>query len=118
MTPKKIERIKNELFSGKQKTMADKLGVSPSKISMAITQGQTLSSDAVGILLCDYNIDPFWLYKAPDDEPIQFSVATTNPYEKKYVEALESQVSLLNDVIEVYKSQSRSLKKSHNILDD
>lgn len=118
MTPKKIERIKNELFGTKQKIMADKLGVSPAKISMAITKNQKLSAEAVGILICDYNIDPFWFFKANDDEPIQFNVAQANPYEKKYAEVLEKQVSLLEEKLESYEGKNANLKKSHNLLDD
>lgn len=118
MTPKKIERIVNEIFSGKQKNMAEKLGVSGNKISKVVSGKQALTAESVGIILCEFNVDPFWFFKAPDDEPIQFNVAQTNPYEKKYTEVLEKQVSLLEEKLESYEGKNTSLKKSQNILDD
>lgn len=117
MTPKKIERIRKELFEN-QKHMGQMLGISQNKISYAINGKQSLPAEAVGVLICDYNIDPVWLFKAPDDEPIQYTLKQENPYEKKYIDSLESQVSVLNDALELYKAQSKSLKKSQNILDD
>lgn len=118
MTPKKVERIVNELFEGKQKNMAEKLLVSGNKISKVISGQQSLSAESIGILICDYNIDPVWLFKAPDDEPIQYTIKQENPYEKKYIDSLESQVSVLNDALELYKAQSKSLKKSQDLYDD
>ncbi|MGR3809556.1 hypothetical protein [Jiulongibacter sp. NS-SX5] len=118
MTAKKVEVIIDKLFHGKQKIMAEELGVSANKISMILNKNQKLTVDSIGILLTKYRIDPDWLFLASDDEELRFMPDNKPDYSSKYTELLEEQVSLLKEKLESFQNKTASLKKSQNISSD
>jgi hypothetical protein len=116
MKDKKIDKIVREIFKS-QKEAAKVLLMSTTKVSEMVAGRQQLSVDAIRILLTTYKIDPFWLFEAEDNAPIVYIESKPKPsYEMydKYIESLEKQNMLLEE-LSAYKSQKKERLK--NIAD-
>lgn len=100
-----MKKIAYELFHN-QIDMSDKLNMTTSKTAMVVNGQQRLTIEAIDILINDFNIDPMWLFRGEDSEPIKFSTSKTED-KKNYYEVVEK-LSLVQEELLEYKNKEIS----------
>jgi plasmid maintenance system antidote protein VapI len=132
MTKGKHKQILYELFGNKQTLMAKGLGLSQGKIGHVVNGRQTLSPEAIGLLLTKYFVDPDWYFNSDDDSEVilvgntshEISVVKSNKSDQTYIEALEKSLNAMEkatvlqaDLCDRQTEEIARLKKYRSFLE-